>query len=198
MLNQLKSVKGILKFRGKCHCCMKKIVLLILILGIGCKSEKKADPSLLSASQIPKDTIKEATMPVEVFDYEGLKPLLHITDDKIHVINFWATWCAPCIKELPHFEKVHAEQGERVIVVLISLDMPSMWQKQLIPFIKRKNLQSKVVVLDDPKQNTWIPLVDSNWSGAIPATLIYTKNKRLFYEKPFTYQELITELNTFK
>ena len=137
-------------------------------------------------------------MPIDVFDYEGLKPLLHRKDDKIHVINFWATWCGPCIKELPYFEQVGQEQAETVEVVLVSLDMPAMWKKQLLPFIKKKNLQSKVVVLDDPKQNTWIPRIDENWSGAIPATLIYNKDKRSFYERPFTYEELVAEINTFK
>ena len=76
--------------------------------------------------------------------------------------------------------------------------MPSMWKTKLIPFIKNKNLQSEVVVLDDPDQNSWIPKIDKDWSGAIPATLIYSRNKRKFYEQTFTYDMLNKELQEFK
>ena len=177
---------------------MKSFILLIMVVIIGCRPEKKTEQSLLLATEVSTDTIKGLEMPLEVFDYQGLKPLLHQKDDKIHVINFWATWCAPCIKELPYFEKVGQEQAEKVEVILVSLDMPSMWKRQLLPFIKKKNLQSKVVVLNDTKQNTWIPQIDANWSGAIPATLIYRKDKRVFYERPFTYKELVAEIERFK
>ncbi|MEX0287586.1 MAG: TlpA family protein disulfide reductase [Flavobacteriaceae bacterium] len=177
---------------------MKQLILIVLVLALGCRSEKKVEQSLLSATEAPSKDTREVEMPIEVFDFEGLKPLLHQTDDKIHVINFWATWCAPCIKELPYFERVGQEQAGTVEVTLVSLDMPGMWKKQLLPFIEKKKLQSTVVVLDDPKQNIWIPQIDDNWSGAIPATLIYTKNQRRFYEKPFTYEELVAEIDTFK
>jgi hypothetical protein len=76
--------------------------------------------------------------------------------------------------------------------------MPKMWESHLVPFIEERNLKSQVVVLDDPKQNIWIPLVDEGWSGAIPATLIYNKDKRRFYEEPFTYEELKQALSNFK
>ena len=84
-----------------------------------------------------------------------------------------------------------------VKVVLVSLDMPSMWKSRLEPFVEKKGLQSEVVILDDPKQNTWIPKVSEEWGGGIPATLIYNKGKRSFYERGFTYEELTNELNQF-
>ena len=56
---------------------------------------------------------------------------------------------------------------------------------------------SKVIAFDDVDQNTWIPAIDENWSGAIPATIIYNKSKRKFYEGSFTYEELQTELKQF-
>lgn len=77
------------------------------------------------------------------------------------------------------------------------MDFAEHLERRVIPFIERNNLLSKVVLLDDTNSNFWIPKVSEHWSGAIPATLIYNKNQRKFYEKSFTYNELENELKTF-
>ena len=135
---------------------------------------------------------------MEIHDYNGLEPYLNRKDDKIYVVNFWATWCAPCIKELPYFEDLNAKyKGKNVEVILVSLDFPHQYDSKLKPFIKEHDLKSKIVVLDDVDMNTWIPKVNENWDGAIPVTIIYNKDKREFYDRPFTYDELETELKQF-
>ena len=145
------------------------------------------------------EIIEATELSIPVYDFEGLEPLLHLDDGATYIVNFWATWCAPCVKEMPYFEQISSEYGtDEVQVILVSLDMPKMWESHLVPFIEERNLKSQVVVLDDPKQNTWIPLVDESWSGAIPATLIYNKDKRRFYEEPFTYEKLKQVLSNFK
>lgn len=80
---------------------------------------------------------------------------------------------------------------------MVSLDFPFQYDKKLKPFIKKHNLQSKVVALDDPDMNTWMPKVDESWTGAIPITIIYNKEKRQFYERSFTYNQLEAELKQF-
>ncbi|NRD24654.1 TlpA family protein disulfide reductase [Winogradskyella litoriviva] len=135
---------------------------------------------------------------VEVYDYDGLEPLINQKDEKVHVVNFWATWCGPCVKELPYFEKINDEyKDENVEVLLVSLDFPSKYDSALKPFIKKNNIKSKVVALNDTNQNRWISAIDENWSGALPATIIYKGDKRMFYEKSFTQEELETELKQF-
>lgn len=136
---------------------------------------------------------------LKVFDFDELQRYLEAKDDsKTYVVNFWATWCAPCVKELPYFEELNANYSAKdVEVILISLDFPKQIDSKLKPFLKKKGLTSEVVVLDDVDSNTWIPKVNENWSGAIPATLIYNKNKTAFYERSFDYQELETELKPF-
>ncbi|NER12328.1 redoxin domain-containing protein [Leptobacterium flavescens] len=158
------------------------------------KAENKEDVSLLE----PKEVLAEDSLSVAVYNFDGLEPLLNKKDDKTYIINFWATWCKPCIKELPYFEKINAEyKNKKVEVILVSMDFPKMYKSHLIPFIEKRGLQSRVVALDDPKQNTWIPKVNEDWSGAIPATLIYNKDKREFYERSFEYEELENTVQQF-
>jgi thiol-disulfide isomerase/thioredoxin len=140
-------------------------------------------PLLLSAQTVPSLT------------YNKLKPLLNQKGDKIYVVNFWATWCAPCIKELPYFEVI--DRREDVEVLLVSLDFPKHKESRLLPFIKKHKLQARVVLLDDADENSWINDIYPNWSGALPATLIYTKKQRGFYEQSFTASRLNKILKLF-
>ena len=128
-------------------------------------------------------------------NYEQLQPLLHQKSEKIQVVNFWATWCAPCIKELPYFEELN--KLDNVEVLLVSLDFPKHKQKRLIPFVEKHKLQSKVVHLDDENENHWINDISTSWSGALPATLIYSQNRRGFYEQSFTKDELFKEVKSY-
>ncbi len=134
---------------------------------------------------------------IEIYNYSELAPLLKNTNtEKTYVVNFWATWCAPCVKELPYFQELH-DTNKEVEVILVSLDFPEKLETQLIPFIKKKNLTPQVILLDDPNENKWIPAVDSTWSGALPATLIFKKDKRAFYEQSFTKESLLKEIEKF-
>ena len=167
----------------------------LLFLVISCKEGKESKlkkPS--NSSKFVAVTIDD----VPTVDYLGLKPSLEIKDDKTYVVNFWATWCAPCIKELPYFEKVNEQYKDRnVEVILVSLDFPKQKEKRLIPFINKRKLKSEVIHFDDVNEQMWIAEISENWSGSIPATLIYNKNKRKFYEQSFTEEELKNELKSF-
>lgn len=132
------------------------------------------------------------------FDFDGLETYFNQKNDTLYVVNFWATWCVPCVKELPHFEKMNKKyKNEKFKMILVSLDFPKMIESRVIPFIKNKNLQAEVVVLNDPDANSWIEKVAKEWTGAIPATVIYKNDKRKFYEQSFTEVELDTEIKAF-
>ncbi|MGQ7944792.1 TlpA family protein disulfide reductase [Flavobacterium sp. WC2509] len=131
---------------------------------------------------------------VRVYDeYSTLEKEILSDKNTIYVVNFWATWCAPCVKELPHFEKLNSE-NKSVKVVLISLDFKNQYETKLLPFLKKKNIQSEVVLLTDKDYNTWLPIVDKEWSGSIPATLIIKNGKKVFAERIFSSDQ---ELNEF-
>lgn len=178
---------------------MRQLVVLIFLVALFLTSciSKNTKEVPLGESMNTKVT-KDISVDFSIYDFDGLEPLLNKKDDKTYIVNFWATWCKPCIEELPDFEKTYAEQKDNnVEMLLVSLDMPSMWEKRLVPFVKEKKLKGEVVILDDPKMNEWIPKIDANWEGGIPATLIYNKEKRIFYSHGFTYEELNAELDKF-
>ena len=129
---------------------------------------------------------------VEQLTFAELEPLLNRENDTVYVVNFWATWCKPCVEELPAFEKVNMEYGSRAVkVLLVSLDFPSRYQDQLLPFIESHAIKTEVLHLTDVNANDWIDKVDPTWSGAIPATIIFKGSNRSFYEQKLSYQELV-------
>ena len=144
---------------------------------------------ICSCDNPTKDTI-------EVVDFDGLYSKIDLSIDKTYVINFWATWCAPCVKELPYFEEVNKQsQDKNTEVILVSLDFPSQIETKLKPYLKKNKIKSKVILLDDSKMNTWVKKVSEQWDGGIPATLIVNSSNYNFYPKPFKKEELFNEIN---
>lgn len=175
------------------------VLLVFCLMFFNCDNRKKSVDDTSTLAILDEGVSKsESVIDLEVYDFEGFKSFLNKKDDKVHVINFWATWCAPCVKELPYFEQLNsAYRDKNVEVVLVSLDFPHLYESRLKPFIIKNKLDSKVIALDDSNMNHWIPKVDSTWSGSIPATIIYKNDKKRFYEESFTYEALETELKPF-
>lgn len=131
--------------------------------------------------------MKVANAQPRVVKFSSIDSLLHTHSDTIIVLNFWATWCKPCVTELPYFEmlnKNYASSG--VKVVLASLDFKREFETRLKPYVEKNKISAMVLLLDEPDYNSWIDKVDSSWSGAIPATVIIARGKKLFFEKEFT------------
>jgi len=164
------------------------IIVLSLFALISCKKNE--------AKKVSNEFKENAE--IEVYNFEQLENFLKADQEQTYVVNFWATWCKPCIKELPYFEDIQVKYKGDIKVILVSLDFPSKLESQLIPFITDKKIQSQVILLDDPYENEWIPKVDSTWSGALPATLIFNSTKRKFFEQSFSQKELENEIMKFK
>lgn len=172
---------------------MKRYHLLILSIfsfSQGMAQDRQIEPNQ-SITGTPREMISLEGIDIPVYDFKGFKSSLEMRDDTTYVINFWATWCRPCIEELPSFQQLSNEmKGEKVKFIYVSLDFRKNLEKSLIPFIKAKGFPDNVIMLNDADANKWIDQVDPSWSGAIPATLIYKNYSKVFLEKSITYEEL--------
>lgn len=125
----------------------------------------------------------------DVITFEEFEEMMNTPSDKIKIFNFWATWCAPCVKEMPYFEKVAAEDTG-LELIFISMD-DGRKPERVTSFIEKRGVKAPVYLLNDVDYNKWIDKVSPEWSGAIPATLfIKPNNVKVFHEGEVTESEL--------
>ena len=159
---------------------MRKIFLIIFLGLAFCE---------LQAQQIKSVKISE----VEKFIAESKSPL---------IVNMWATWCKPCLEELPYFlEEVRnhnkkAGPTDSIMILLVSLDFKEDFPVKVSEFARKRKLNAPIVWLDETNADYFCPKIDPKWSGGIPATL-FINNKtgyRKFVEEKLSHDELKTEL----
>ncbi len=142
-------------------------------------------------------SISSKAQNIPVIKYADLEKRVNNTSDTLYLINYWATWCVPCVEELPDFVKLDDEmQDKNFKMILVSLDFPQHIQARVIPFLERKGIQTEVQLLDDDA-NTWINKVNKDWDGAIPVTQFIFKGKQEFVGHPLHYDELKTYLSKY-
>ncbi|HWB64417.1 MAG TPA: TlpA disulfide reductase family protein [Chitinophagales bacterium] len=122
---------------------------------------------------------------------------LNKTNDTLYVVNFWATWCKPCVNEMPYFVKAQdGFGGKKVKVVFVSMN--SVRELAAVQqFVSAKQIKEDVLLLNAGNPNNWIDTVDVSWSGAIPATVMYRNGKKVYFrEGEFTQNELDSIIQT--
>lgn len=137
---------------------------------------------------------------VAVLRFPALQQRLAQPSDTTYLVNFWATWCGPCVQEMPTIEKVRAAYAtQKVKVLLVSLDYVSQLDKKVKPFVQKRQLRSEVLLLNETDPNTWRQKVDAKWSGSLPFTLIFNNRtkQRATFEQPLTAAELTAALRKF-
>ncbi|MBA3829700.1 MAG: TlpA family protein disulfide reductase [Taibaiella sp.] len=106
-------------------------------------------------------------------------------DDTIYVINFWATWCAPCVHELPEFNKLYDHfAGKPVKILMVSLDFKEGYPREIEKMAEKKKMREELVWLNETNANIFIPKIEDSWQGSIPATLVLQHGQyfRQFWE----------------
>jgi thiol-disulfide isomerase/thioredoxin len=127
---------------------------------------------LANAQNIPK--LKMADV-VKNFDKQN---------DSIYIINFWATFCKPCVGEIPGFIKIaNKYKNKKVKLLLVSVDLPSFYPKKIATFAAKNNFTTNIAWLNETDADYFCPMIDKDWSGAIPATIIV--NNKTGYKKFF-------------
>ncbi|HTB30951.1 MAG TPA: TlpA disulfide reductase family protein [Bacteroidia bacterium] len=129
---------------------------------------------------------------VTVVNFEQLQSYAtHKTNDTLYVMNFWATWCDPCVKELPAFQAEYKKYVSRK-VKFIFVSMNSVRELTKVQnFTDNQKLGGQLLLLNGGNPNDWIDKVDSSWSGSIPATIMYKSGKKVYFrEGEFTSESL--------
>ena len=142
----------------------------------------------------------KAIAQVRPLTYTELKKRIS-NPDTLYIVNFWATWCSPCVKELPNFDQLQRTYKDRPLkVLLVSMDIQSKLKTAVVPFVKSHKILASVYIASRNNDQELIDEIDKNWSGALPATLVVNAKKGIhqFYEKDFTYAELNTIYQTNK
>ena len=109
------------------------------------------------------------------------------------VVSFWATFCVPCLEEIPHLQNtVKKYKADSVKLLLVSLDLEEYYPKKLKDFALKRKFTAPVLWLDEFNADYFCPKVDSAWSGAIPATLMInnTTGKRKFFEEQLSPEKI--------
>jgi thiol-disulfide isomerase/thioredoxin len=138
---------------------------------------------------------------VKVVNFDKLESIIKKKDNKLYVVNFWATWCRPCVLELPEFMEVNRmyRTNPNFKMMLVSLDLAKEVESVVQPFLVKNKIDAEVYLLDDNKRmNQWIPAVDKNWGGSIPATAFYRNGIKLdFKENKMQKSELVKLISKY-
>ncbi|HEX8461975.1 MAG TPA: TlpA disulfide reductase family protein [Segetibacter sp.] len=113
------------------------------------------------------------------------------------IINFWATWCGPCIREIPWFDSIIAAKKSPVKLVLVSLDFPESYPKKLAEFVKKQGYKGEVIYLGETDADVFIPIIEKKWNGAIPASIFIDNSKKIYevFNNQLTPQRFSIELD---
>lgn len=134
----------------------------------------------------------------EVYDkFSVLNDRLHQGKDTTFIVNFWATWCKPCVEELPIFEGVDENEYHHtgpLKILLVSLDFKKEFTSRLVPFIKDRHIKKEVVLLADADMNSWIPGVNKDWDGNIPVTWMIQNKKEQFLNRSVADKKELDQL----
>ena len=117
--------------------------------------------------------------------------------DKPTVINFWATFCVPCIEEIPYFQQIVKKYDSAgVRLILVSLDMKESYPSKIKSFANKRKFTAPIKFLDETDADLFCPAVDESWSGAIPASLFINNKKsyRKFFEEQLSKEQLEKEI----
>ncbi|MEK6282469.1 MAG: TlpA disulfide reductase family protein [Acidobacteriota bacterium] len=120
---------------------------------------------------------------VKAIDLEGLKVVLKRDASRPLLVNFWATWCDPCREEFPDLVKIDNEYRSKGLdFIAISLDDLAEIKTEVPKFLRAMGAKMPAYLLNVSDPEPAIKLVDPQWSGALPATVLYNGKGEIVFK----------------
>lgn len=168
------------------------IIIFLLPFLLSCRGKKVTSASK-SLQKENYEGVKEYT------NFKKLEPIFNKKNDTVYLLNFWATTCPPCVKEMPLFEQLALDfKKAKFEILLISTDRKKDKESRLLPFLQKHQLQIPTVWLTDPNATKWTEAVNPKWYGALPYTIIYKNEERKYFFGSFeNYAQLKSEIEHF-
>jgi thiol-disulfide isomerase/thioredoxin len=117
-------------------------------------------------------------------DENGLTKLIGESKGRVVLVNFWATWCVPCVEEFPDLLKVRERYRHKGLDVLfVSADDPKHADREVIAFLKRLEVDFTTYIKQTKDDDSFINAVSPKWSGALPATFIFDRKGKLVHTR---------------
>ena len=111
---------------------------------------------------------------------EEIKAIFDKARGNVVLVNFWATWCKPCVKEFPELTKLYKNYNDKGFeLVFISLDDQQDIDSKLKPFLKKQGVDFLSYYSAFSNAEELIDYIDKNWQGAIPSSYIYDREGNL-------------------
>lgn len=163
---------------------MKKIILTAFLATalISCKKEaEKTDENIsVTDSTDIQNTPEAANVSLKSLSISETADFLQKKNDTLYVTNFFATWCGPCVKEIPHFKKKIEElKDQPVKITFVSLDQKEIWNTEVPRFTMQHGIQNHTFLLDGQLlDESFFKNNFKEWTGnAIPFTFMRRGDK---------------------
>jgi thiol-disulfide isomerase/thioredoxin len=141
-------------------------------------------------------SVVQAQGPVQKIRITELQDYIAKSDHPL-IVNFWATFCVPCNKEIPYFQStVGRFKDQGVELILVSLDLPDYFPTRISDFARKQGYTAKILWLNETNADYFCPKVDPRWSGGIPSSL-FIDNKthyRRFFDRQLTEAQVDLEI----
>ena len=111
---------------------------------------------------------------------EELAALLEAHRGQVVLVNFWATWCRPCLKEIPELTALEARLGVRGFVLLpVSLDEPADREAVVRPFLDKWFPGFRSYIRTTPDMDSLVSVVDRAWNEVLPTSYVLDREGRV-------------------
>src|SRR4029079_5360911 len=129
------------------------------------------------------DKLAAAPVTAHPVNANGLKALRKNDSGKFRLVNFWATWCAPCIAEFPEFVTINRMYRHRDFeLVTVSVNRPDE-EKSVLAFLKKQQASNTNLLFASPERDQLINAFDPDWPGVVPYTVLLSPEGKVLYRE---------------